>query len=105
MALTPLRLLHARLAQALYDAFGSSVALPEVLVQPTRDPRHGDFTSAAPMALARTLRRPPDELALRLAAVLDVTGVCEPPEVAPPRVRQPSPSRRLAGGARWRLGR
>ena len=36
------------------------------------------------MALARTLRRQPDELALRLATVLDVTGICEPPEVAPP---------------------
>ncbi len=84
MAPTPLRLLHARLTQALHDAFGSSMAFPEVLVQPTRDPRHGDFTCAAPMALARTLRRPPDELALRLAVVLDVNGVCEVPEVAPP---------------------
>ncbi|CAN5794191.1 arginine--tRNA ligase [soil metagenome] len=84
MAPTPLRLLHARVAQALHDAFGHAVALPKVLVQPTRDPRHGDFTCAAPMALARALRRPPDELALRLAVVLDVTGVCEPPEVSPP---------------------
>ncbi len=84
MAPTPLRLLHARLSQALYDAFGPSVRPPEVLVQPTRDPRHGDFTCAAPMALARTLRRPPDELAQRLAVVLDVSGMCEVPEVAPP---------------------
>jgi arginyl-tRNA synthetase len=36
------------------------------------------------MALARTLRRPPDELAQRLAVVLDVSGMCEVPEVAPP---------------------
>ena len=83
MAPTLLRLLHARVDQALYDAFGP-VSPPDVLVQPTRDPRHGDFSCPAPMALARTLRRRPDELALRLATVLDVTGICEPPEVAPP---------------------
>ncbi|CAN5117544.1 arginine--tRNA ligase [soil metagenome] len=84
MAPTLLRLLHARVDQALYDAFGPTVTRPEILVQPTRDPRHGDFSCPAPMALARTLRRRPDELALRLATVLDVTGICEPPEVAPP---------------------
>ncbi len=84
MALTPLTMLQARVAQALYDAFGPTVRLPKVLVQPTRDPRHGDYTCAAAMALARTFGRPPDELALRLAAVLDVTGVCEAPEVVAP---------------------
>ncbi|HEV2070318.1 MAG TPA: arginine--tRNA ligase [Acidimicrobiales bacterium] len=84
MASTLLRLLHARVDQALYDAFGPTASPPDILVQPTRDPRHGDFSCPAPMALARTLRRRPDELALRLATVLDVTGICEPPEVAPP---------------------
>ncbi|HEV2808841.1 MAG TPA: arginine--tRNA ligase [Acidimicrobiales bacterium] len=84
MAPTLLRLLHARVDQALYDAFGPTASTPEILVQPTRDPRHGDFSCPAPMALARTLRRRPDELALRLATVLDVTGICEAPEVAPP---------------------
>ncbi len=84
MALTPLRLLEHRVAQGLHDVFGPMPSLPEVLVQPTRDPRHGDYTCPAPMVLARTLRRPPDELALRLAAVLDVTGICEAPEVVAP---------------------
>ncbi len=84
MALTPLRLLEHRVAQGLHDVFGPTPSLPEVLVQPTRDPRHGDYTCPAPMALARRLRRPPDELALRLAAVLDVTGICEAPEVVAP---------------------
>ncbi|CAN5667649.1 arginine--tRNA ligase [soil metagenome] len=84
MALTPQTLLNHRVAQALHDAFGPTLALPEVLVQPSRDPRHGDYTCATPMALARKLGRPPDELALRLAAVLDLTGVCEAPEVVAP---------------------
>ncbi len=84
MAMTPLTLLQARVAQGLWDAFGPTVRLPDVLVQPTRDPRHGDYTCPVAMSLARTLRRPPDELALRLAAVLDVTGMCEGPEVVPP---------------------
>ena len=112
MAPTPLRLLQARVLQAVHDAYGS-VPLPESLVQPTRDPRHGDFTSPVAMALARTLRRPPDEVALRLASVLDVTGICEAPEVADPgflnlRLRDSWLARRVEGlvvdGPDWAQG-
>ncbi len=84
MAVTPLTLLHARVTQAVGDAFGPVVAPPEVLVQPTRDPRHGDYTCPAAMSLARALGRPPHELAVRLAATLDVSDVCEAPEVVRP---------------------
>ena len=79
-----LPLLGERVAAAVERAFGPEVALPAPLVLPSKDPRHGDYTIAAPLALARSLRRPPPELAAELAAELQVDDVCEAPEVVAP---------------------
>ncbi|CAA9261377.1 MAG: Arginyl-tRNA synthetase [uncultured Acidimicrobiales bacterium] len=79
-----LPLLGSRVAAAVSAAFGPDVAAPSPLVLPTKDPRHGDCTVAAPLALARTLRKAPLELAGRLAAALEVDDLCEAPEVVPP---------------------
>jgi arginyl-tRNA synthetase len=79
-----LPLLSERVAAAVTRAFGPDVAAPGPLVLPTKDPRHGDCTIAAPMALARTLRAAPPVLAARLAEALDVADLCEAPEVVPP---------------------
>ncbi|MBW3546968.1 MAG: arginine--tRNA ligase [Actinobacteria bacterium] len=84
MADSPLRLLRARVGAGVAAAFGADVEPPESLVVPTSDPRHGDYTCPAAMSLARTLRRPPHELAERLAAALDLADVCDPPEVVRP---------------------
>ena len=79
-----LPLLSARVAAAVEAAFGPEVAAPQPLVLPTKDPRYGDHTISAPMALARTLRKAPQVLAARLADALDVADLCEPPEVVAP---------------------
>ena len=79
-----LALLSERFAGAVAKAFGPDVAVPDTLVLPTRDPRHGDYQCAAAMALARQLKRPPLELAAELVAAVDVADVCEEPELAPP---------------------
>jgi hypothetical protein len=79
-----LPLLSDRVAAAVTRAFGPDVDAPGPLVLPTKDPRHGDCTIAAPMALARTLRAAPPVLAARLAEALDVADLCEAPEVVPP---------------------
>jgi arginyl-tRNA synthetase len=79
-----LPLLSDRVAAAVTRAFGADVVAPGPLVLPTKDPRHGDCTIAAPMALARTLRAAPPVLAARLAEALDVADLCEAPEVVPP---------------------
>ncbi len=81
---TLLNLLRTRLAEAVVAAFGSEVRVPETLVTPTSDPRHGDYTCPAAMALARTLGRPPHELATELAERLEVDPVCDSPEVVRP---------------------
>ncbi|MEX2659921.1 MAG: arginine--tRNA ligase, partial [Acidimicrobiales bacterium] len=79
-----LPLLGSRVAAAVHTAFGADVEVPDPLVLPSKDPRHGDYTIAAPMALARTLRRPPPELAATLASALDVGDICADPEVVAP---------------------
>jgi arginyl-tRNA synthetase len=84
MAATLLALLSDRLTSAAHDAFGRDVALPEQMVLPTRDPRHGDYSCPAAMTAAKALGKNPFELAEALAAVLDLHDVCEAPEVVRP---------------------
>jgi arginyl-tRNA synthetase len=84
MAATLLELLSDRLRAAATAAFGSGVALPEQLVLPTRDPRHGDYSCPAAMTAAKALGRNPFELAEALASKLDVGDLCDEPEVVRP---------------------
>ena len=79
-----LALLAARVEDAITRAFGPGVAKPEQVVLPTRDPRHGDYSSPAAMTAAKALGRNPFELAEQLAAALDVADICETPEVMRP---------------------
>ena len=84
MARTPHELLRARVGAAVAAAFGDDVEVPEPLVVPTTDPRHGDYTSPVAMGLARALGRAPHELAQRLADALEVSDLAEAPEVVRP---------------------
>ncbi len=84
MAPALLPLLGTRVAAAVAAAFGPDVAAPSPLVLPTKDPKHGDCTIAAPLALARTLKKAPLVLAGELVAALDVADLCDPPEIVPP---------------------
>jgi arginyl-tRNA synthetase len=77
-------LLTSRLEAAAAAAFGDGVRLPDPLVLPTRDPRHGDYSCPAAMTAAKVLGGNPFELAERLAAAVELDDVCEPPEVVRP---------------------
>src|SRR5688572_17224837 len=77
-------LLTTRLDVAAKAAFGEDVPLPDPLVLPTRDPKHGDYSCPAAMTAAKALGGNPFELAERLVAALDLSDVCEPPEVVRP---------------------
>ena len=63
------QLLHDRLAPALEAVAGAPVD-PAVRVSP-----HADFQSAAPLALARTLGRPPRDIASEVAGRTDLAGL------------------------------
>lgn len=54
------------------------------LIRPAQDSRFGDYQANFSMPLAGKLKRNSRELAAELVSQLDVTGLCEAPEVAGP---------------------
>ena len=69
---TPQAELHARFAAALAAAFGDEFAATDPLIRPSQ---FGDFQSNIPMSLAKTLGRPPREVAAAIVDHLDLSGV------------------------------
>lgn len=53
-------------------------------IRPSQDPRFGDYQANFAMALGKRLGRPPREVAQEVAARLNVSDLCQPPEVAGP---------------------
>ncbi|MBI3879392.1 MAG: arginine--tRNA ligase [Verrucomicrobia bacterium] len=68
--------LHAAVAAVLPDA-----DLTSVLVR-SCEPKFGDYQTNALMSLAKQRKLNPRQLATDVMAKLDVTGLCEPPEIA-----------------------
>ncbi len=54
------------------------------MVRPSQDPKFGDYQANFAMPLGKRLGRPPREVAAEVVARLDVSDLCEPPEVAGP---------------------
>jgi len=54
------------------------------IVRPTADARFGDYQANGVMALAKRLKTNPRKLAEQVVERLDVSDVCEPPEIAGP---------------------
>ena len=80
--------LHALLAQALQqlrqDGLLPADAPAAIPLEQTRDRVHGDFASTIALALAKTARRPPRELAERIAAALPASDRVARVEIAGP---------------------
>ncbi|HEV2281698.1 MAG TPA: arginine--tRNA ligase [bacterium] len=83
------------LRQLVADAIGRAAAagaipappdpLPAFEVEPPRDPRHGDYAANAALVLARTLGRPPREIAAAIRSQLAVpSGELRAVEIAGP---------------------
>lgn len=82
--LLPNKVLEARLCRAVHDA---GVSVPEaglIQVRPCADKKHGDFQCTGVMALAKTLKCNPRQLAESVVAKLDAGDICERVEVAGP---------------------
>ncbi len=61
------------LREMIEDAQGRGLSVPDVplpLLERPSQPEHGDFATPLPMTLARTLKRPPREIASQLKALL-----------------------------------
>jgi arginyl-tRNA synthetase len=76
------------LTQRLHDAFTKAgITIPDGLnieVTNASDPRFGDYQSNAAMIVAKAAKTNPRQLATTLIENLELTGLCEKPEIAGP---------------------
>jgi len=78
------RELEQRLTDALRACFGAAAEGVDPMLRPTQDPSFGDYQANFAMALARTLKQKPRDVATAVVERLDVADLCEPPQVAGP---------------------
>jgi arginyl-tRNA synthetase len=79
---TILDVLEARVAQAMSAATGQTDCV--AIVKPATDPRFGDYQANGVMALAKQLKTNPRKLAEQILPQLNLSDICEPPEIAGP---------------------
>jgi arginyl-tRNA synthetase len=75
-------MLEDRISAAMSAAAGRGGCIAQV--RPTTDPGFGDYQVNGVMALAKELKTNPKKLAERVVEKLDVSDICEKPEVADP---------------------
>ncbi|HEY3392986.1 MAG TPA: arginine--tRNA ligase [Lacipirellulaceae bacterium] len=81
-----LALLRERFATALakLGVEGAEVPALAEMVLPSQDAKFGDYQANCAMPLGKRLGKAPREIAAQLIELLDVAGICEPPEIAGP---------------------
>jgi len=77
----PQQVLAQRVHDAIVASFGPAYADADPLIRPSS---FADFQANAALPLAKRLDRPQREVAAELAGRLDVSDMCEPPEVSGP---------------------
>ncbi|MEN6425922.1 MAG: arginine--tRNA ligase [Phycisphaerales bacterium] len=75
-------ILGERICAAMAKATGQSGC--DAIIRPATDPRFGDYQANGVMALAKQMKTNPRKLAESVVAQLDLSDLCEPPEVAGP---------------------
>lgn len=76
--------LKGRLQQALIAAFGHDYAHTDPILVAASNPKFGDYQANVAMSLAKPLGQAPRAIATQIVQVLDVSDLCEPPEIAGP---------------------
>lgn len=76
--------LKARFEKALTAAFGESYAGADPMLAAASNPNFGDFQCNAAMSLGKKLGKPPRAIASTIIENLDITDICEIPEIAGP---------------------
>ena len=74
-------ILEERISAAMREVSGENVP---AVVTPAKDPKFGDYQANGVMALAKKLKTNPRELAQKVLAQVDLTDICEKPEIAGP---------------------
>ncbi|MBD2113421.1 MULTISPECIES: arginine--tRNA ligase [Cyanophyceae] len=76
--------LTARFDQALVTVFGADLSGTDPMLVPTSNPKFGDYQANLAMSLAKPLKQKPRDIATQIVEKLDVSDLCEPPEIAGP---------------------
>jgi len=77
-------LLTQRFADAIAAAFGDEHAAVDPLIQPSKNPKFGDYQANVAMSLAKRVGGKPRDVAEQIIDKLDVGGVCARTEIAGP---------------------
>ncbi|MEA5537283.1 arginine--tRNA ligase [Crocosphaera sp. XPORK-15E] len=77
------QLIHS-VSQALVKGFGSDFKNIDPQVGPARDLRHGDYQINIALSLAKTLGKPPREIAQIIIDNLSLENICETPTIGGP---------------------
>ncbi len=75
-------ILEERISAAMATATGRDDCA--AIVRPSTDPKFGDYQANGVMSLAKKLKTDPRKLAEDVVGNLDLSDICEPPEVAGP---------------------
>ena len=76
--------LREKLKQALAKAFGNDYANTNPILVPATKPEFGDFQANMALSLAKKLGKKPRDIAQEVVNNLDVSDICEKPEIAGP---------------------
>jgi arginyl-tRNA synthetase len=76
--------LKEKLKQALGKAFGDEYADTDPILVPASNPKFGDFQANMALSLAKNLGKKPRDIAQQVVDNLDVSDICEKPEIAGP---------------------
>ncbi|MEA5511231.1 arginine--tRNA ligase [Crocosphaera sp. UHCC 0190] len=76
--------LNHAVSQALVKGFGSDLKDIDPQVGPARDLRHGDYQINIALSLAKTLGKPPREIAQIIIDNLSLENICETPTIGGP---------------------
>lgn len=78
------RELEQRLAEALAAEFGEQAVGVDPLIKPSQDPKFGDYQANFAMGFAKRIGQKPRDVAAVVVDRLDVSDLCEQPQVAGP---------------------
>lgn len=76
--------LKEKLKQALGKAFGDEYADTDPILVPASNPKFGDYQANMALSLAKKLGKKPRDIAQQVVDNLDVSDICEQPEIAGP---------------------
>ena len=81
--MSALKEIRDRFAPVLAE-FTDDTASALSMIRPSQDPKFGDYQANCAMPLAKKVGQAPREVAQRLVDAVDLSDLCEPPEIAGP---------------------